>query len=110
MSTVQISIGFDPIQFDHSLISQEEKRIGGLLFNRGHIFNVIEITGPGLSRISQIRASSTCRIMNDPYSIVMELNELREVTSALCTCNFGMNGLCQHAYALSLYINKQEEE
>lgn len=110
MSTVEICMGFQPIEFDHSLISQEQKSSGAILFNLGRIHNVIEITGPGLSSVSQIRAF--CPVLfvpvplgQEPYSIIMELDKFRTVTSATCTCNFGMNGLCKHMYALSLHIN-----
>ena len=105
MSSVEIYMDFQPIEFDHSLMSQEQKRCGGILFNLGRIYNVIEITGPGISRVSQIHAFCPCRYMNEPFSIIMELNELRKVTSATCTCNYGINGLCKHLYALSLHIN-----
>ena len=105
MSTVEIYMGFQPVKFDHSLMNEEQKRCGAILHNLGRIYNVIEITGPGLSRVSQIRALFPCRFMNEPYSIIMELDELRKVTSATCTCNLGMNGLCKHVYALSLHIN-----
>ena len=110
MSAVEICMGFEPIEFDHSLISQEQKRCGAILFNLGRIYNAIEITEPGLSRVSQIRAFCTVLFVpvplgQEPFSIIMELDELRNVTSATCTCNFGMNGLCKHTYALSLHIN-----
>ena len=54
MSTINILLGFEPIFFDHFLISEEMKRRGQLLFERGKIENVTETRGPGLSRLSEI--------------------------------------------------------
>ena len=105
MSTVNILHGFEPINFDHLLISEEEKRHGRLLFQRDFIENVTETKGPGLSRLSEIRALSNNRITKVPYSIFLGLNEEREVTRAICSCKFGTNGLCKHVYATMLHMN-----
>ena len=105
MSTINILFGFEPIFFDHLLISEEMKRRGQLLFERGKIVNVNETRGPGLSRLSEIRASCDNRIMKAPYSIFLGLNEDRKVTSAICSCDYGVNGNCIHIYATMLYMN-----
>ena len=60
MSTIEIFMGFEPIEFDHSMISPEEKSNGSRLLNKGKIYNVVEIKGSGLSRLSEIRASAVC--------------------------------------------------
>ena len=83
MSTVNILLGFEPINFDHLLISEEEKRHGQLLFQRGFIENVTETRGPGLSRLSEIRALSNNRLTEVPYSIFLGLNEDRKVFAHL---------------------------
>ena len=103
MSTINILLGFEPIFFDHLLISEEIKRRGQLLFERGKIENVTETRGPGLSRLSEIRASCNNRINKAPYSIFLGLNEDRKVTRVLCSC--GVNGQCIHVYATMLHIN-----
>ena len=63
MSTIEIFMGFEPIAFDHSMISPEEKSNGSRLLNKGKIYNVVEIRGSGLSRLSEIRASAVCPVM-----------------------------------------------
>ena len=110
MSTVNILLGFEPINFDHLLISEEEERRGRLLFQRGFIENVTETRGPGfpgLSRLSEIRASSNNRIMKVDHSIFLALNEDRIVTRAICSCDYlGTNGQqCKHVYATMLHMN-----
>ena len=103
MSTINILLGFEPIFFDHLLISEEMKRRGQLLFERKKIENVTETRGPGLSRLSEIRASCNNRINKAPYSIFLGLNEDRKVTRVLCSCDF--DGQCIHVYATMLHIN-----
>ena len=105
MSTIEIFMGFEPIEFDHSMISPEEKSNGSRLLNKGKIFNVVEIRGSGLSRLSEIRASAVCPGMIEPYSITMGLNENRVVISAFCSCG-AVNGQCKHVYGTMLHINK----
>ena len=105
MSTINILLGFEPIFFDHFLISEEMKRRGQLLFERGKIENVTETRGPGLSRLSEIRASCNNRINKAPYSIILDLNEDRKVTRVLCSCDYGVDGQCIHVYATMLHIN-----
>ena len=108
MSTIQIFMGFEPIEFDHSMISEEQKENGSRLLNAGKIYDVVEIRGSGLlvfSRISEIRASAVCPDMIEPYSISMGLNENRIVTSAFCSCG-AVNGQCKHVYGTMLHINK----
>ena len=105
MSTVNILHGFEPIDFDHLLYSEEMRRRGRILLQRGKIVNVNETRGPGLSRLSEIRASCDNRIMKAPYSIFLGLNEDRKVTSAICSCDYGVNGQCIHIYATMLYMN-----
>ena len=107
MSTVNIILGFEPINFDHLLISEEEKRRGQLLFQRGFIENVTETRGPWPSKLSEIRASSNNRTMKVDHSIFLALNEDRIVTRAICSCDYlGTNGQqCKHVYATMLHIN-----
>ena len=63
MSTIEIFMGFEPIEFDHSMISAEQKSKGSKLLNAGKIYNVVEIRGSGLSKLSEIRASAVCPAM-----------------------------------------------
>ena len=106
MSTIEIVMGFEPIEFDHSMISPEEKSNGSRLLNAGKIYDVVEIRGSGLSRLSEIRASAVSPLMiEEPYSISMGLNENRVVTSAFCSCGV-VNGQCKHVYGTMLHINK----
>ena len=118
MSTIEIVMGFEPIEFDHSMISPEQKSNGSRLLNAGKIYNVVEIRRSGLSRLSEIRASAVRPVMVmdlensqlspdmiEPYSISMGLNENRVVTSAFCSCG-AVNGQCKHVYGTMLHINK----
>ena len=76
-----------------------------------HIFDVKETQFEGKNDTS---ISGKCvrqaSIHKAPYNIELILDQTRTVSSALCSCIAGIQGMCKHAAALMHFINTERNE
>ena len=96
VSTLQIQVGFNSIQYDNLNLRDSTLKKGQELCTAGHIFNVTEIQKPNVPSTINCRCVRQTSINVDPYLVSIDLDFDRNITNAMCKCIAGSSGQCKH--------------
>lgn len=83
---------------------------GIALESASHLFNVQEFRSPGQAVELFAKCVKQTNVTESPWSLNIQLDNGRNVTSAHCSCPGGLNGKCKHIFSLVHFINNERTE
>ncbi|XP_015124905.1 uncharacterized protein LOC107046728 [Diachasma alloeum] len=101
-----IKFGF--VDIHENFLTNSAKANGKNLVEGGHLSHVIEVQKRVLgSTVSAITAKviPQTSVKKSQYDVKLQLDSVRNVTSAVCSCPAGLGGGCKHLAATIYYVN-----